>query len=278
MWRNSSYQLLPQDKTGGDSDTLERSKYATTGIGNGTKDFLRYGLFIIAACTVLDSILLLVLGYRYAKTVLFPADPAKLETPSTYINFDLLYDNGTKTNSHFIPIQALPRALAQVSSREPAKIYPQWPVSFLAQYGSVPYNDRRLLVDPEISTFVQFRALDYGMENCSLVLRIPQIDSDAMEVARIGSTIDIWSLEVNSKIDLLKLSFNTLPRRVSKVGVFTPRYNTTEKLPSFTCPSGTYHAFLLTCPDGARKEDCSVDVTSTREELVGVYMEQRQTI
>ncbi|KAH9956018.1 hypothetical protein BC827DRAFT_1234407 [Russula dissimulans] len=153
-----------------------------------------------------------------------------------------------------------------------------WPVSFLAPYGSVPYNDRRLLVDPEISTFVQFRALDYGMENCSLVLRIPDIDSDAMDVARVGSTIDVWTLEVDSKVDLLKLCFKTLPRRVAKVGVFTPRYNTTEKLPSFTCPSGTYHAFLLTCSDGARKEDCSVDVTSTREELVGVYMEQRQTI
>ena len=109
------------------------------------------------------------------------------------------------------------------------------------------------------------------MENCSLALRIPQIDSDAMEVARIGSTIDIWTLEVDSKVDLLKLSFKTLPRRVAKVGVFTPRYNTTERLPSFTCPSGTYHAFLLTCPDGARKESCWVDVTSTREELVGEH-------
>jgi hypothetical protein len=109
------------------------------------------------------------------------------------------------------------------------------------------------------------------MENCSLVLRIPDIDSDAMDVARVGSTIDVWTLEVDSKVDLLKLCFKTLPRRVAKVGVFTPRYNTTEKLPSFTCPSGTYHAFLLTCSDGARKEDCSVDVTSTREELVGEH-------
>jgi hypothetical protein len=108
------------------------------------------------------------------------------------------------------------------------------------------------------------------MENCSLVLRIPKYGSDdAMEIAHIGSTIDIWSLAVTSKVDLLKLSYSTLPRRISKVGSLTPRYNTTERLPSFACESGTYHAFLLTCPEGAGKEDCWVDVTSTREELVG---------
>jgi hypothetical protein len=107
------------------------------------------------------------------------------------------------------------------------------------------------------------------MENCSLALRIPEHGSDAMEIARIGSTIDIWALAVDSKVDLPKLSYKTLPRRVSKLGVFTPRYNTTERLPSFACESGTYYAFLLTCPEGALKEDCWVDVTSTKEELVG---------
>ena len=122
------------------------------------KALLRIGFFVIAICTALDGILFLALGYRYARSVLFHIDPTKLETPSTYINFDLLYPNGTKTDSRFPMIQALPRALAQVSSREPDKVYPQWPVSFLAPYGSVPYNDRRLLVDPEVSELGRVRA------------------------------------------------------------------------------------------------------------------------
>lgn len=110
------------------------------------------------------------------------------------------------------------------------------------------------------------------MENCSLALRIPAHGSDdgAMEIAHIGSTaIDVWSLAVDAKVDLLKLSYNVLPRRIAKVGRFTARYNATEQLPSFACESGTYYAFLFTCPEGARKEDCWVDVTSTKEELVG---------
>jgi hypothetical protein len=110
------------------------------------------------------------------------------------------------------------------------------------------------------------------MENCSLALHIPEYGSESMEIARIGSTVDVWSLAVDSKVDLQKLSYKTLPRRVSKIGTFTPRYNTTELLPSFTCESGTYYAFLLTCPEGAHKESCWIDVTSTKEELVGMEL------
>jgi hypothetical protein len=59
---------------------------------------------------------------------------------------DSLYRNGTKTNAQLPPIQG---ALAQVSATEPNKVHPQWLRSFLAAYGTVPCNDRRLLVEPE---------------------------------------------------------------------------------------------------------------------------------
>jgi hypothetical protein len=108
------------------------------------------------------------------------------------------------------------------------------------------------------------------MEDCRLALHIPEYGSESMEITRVGTTIDVWSLAVDfNKVDLRTLSHRTLPDRLSKVGTFTPRYNTTERLPSFTCESGTYHAFLLTCPEGVDRESCWVDVTSTKEKLVG---------
>ena len=62
---------------------------------------------------------------------------------------------------------------------------------------------------------------------------------------------------MDRKVDLWRLSFNTLPRRISKIGTFTPRYNNrTERLPGFRCESGTYHAFLQACPRGAAGKDC----------------------
>ena len=38
---------------------------------------------------------------------------------------------------------------------EPDQAYAQWPVSFLAApYGTVPYNDSRLLIQPEMGPFI----------------------------------------------------------------------------------------------------------------------------
>ena len=110
------------------------------------------------------------------------------------------------------------------------------------------------------------------MENCSLALHIPEYGSEAMEITRVGSAIDVWSLAVVDKVDLQTLSYRTLPRRIDKVGSFTPRYNATEQLPSFACESGTYYAFLLACPRGARKDDCWVDVTSTKQKSIGAWV------
>jgi hypothetical protein len=59
------------------------------------------------------------ISFRHAWSVQFPADPTKLETPSTYINIDMLY---RKTSIQFSPIQGLPRALAQVSTTELDKV------------------------------------------------------------------------------------------------------------------------------------------------------------
>ncbi|KAI0259773.1 hypothetical protein BC834DRAFT_1045088 [Gloeopeniophorella convolvens] len=257
MWRRN-YQALPQDKSEEDFTNSESSLDSVPPVvlSNRTKALLRYGFFIIAVCTVFDALLLLVLGYRYAKATWYPLDPDKLETPSTYINFDL----------------------STATARRQTRNLPAMARVFLAPYGTVPYNDRHLLVEPGISTFLQFRALDYGLEECKLTLEVPEYGAKNMHIARVGTPIDVWSLEVDGKVDLLKLSYNTLPRRVEKVGTFTPRYNSTESLPSFACTSGTYHAFLLTCSEGARKEDCWMDVTSVGEDNIGLYLEQHQTI
>ena len=57
--------------------------------------------------------------------------------------------------------------------------------------------------------FVQFRALDYGLEICSFALRIPEYGSAAMEIARVRSAIDVWSLSVDDKVDLRRLPYKS---------------------------------------------------------------------
>ncbi|KAH8991864.1 hypothetical protein EDB86DRAFT_2830606 [Lactarius hatsudake] len=58
---------------------------------------------------------------------------------------------------------------------------------------------------------------------------------------------------------------------IDKASSLTPRCNTTELLPSSICESGTYHGFLLACPQGARKEDCWMEVVGTKEKPIGVW-------
>jgi hypothetical protein len=163
MWRRN-YQPPPQDKSDGYPNDAERWHPIVR--SNRAKTLLLFGFVIIAvsAATAIDSVLIISLGFRYARYVWYPSSPAKLETPRTLTCSIATEPRRVRRSPQF----NLPRALAQVSSAEPDKVYPQWPVSYLAAYGTVPYNDRRLLVEPEISSFVQFRALDYGTENCSL--------------------------------------------------------------------------------------------------------------
>ena len=159
----------------------------------------------------IDSVLLISLGFRHE----FPAiqrNWKQARTSKLTYCIDLLYRNGTKMNTRFSPIQDLPRALAHGSTAEPDTVYPQWPMSFLTAYGTVPYNDRRLLVAPEgplvitatqINTLIQFCVLDYRMENCSLALHIPEYGSEAMmEITRVGSsTIYVWSLALDDEVE-----------------------------------------------------------------------------
>ena len=78
-----------------------------------------------------------------------------------------------------------------------------------------------------------------------------------MEITHVGSsTVEVWSLALDDKVDLQGLSYRTLPCCIDKVDSFTPTYNATEQLSSFTCKIGYVSYFLWACPEGARKEDC----------------------
>ncbi|KAH8991865.1 hypothetical protein EDB86DRAFT_1532851 [Lactarius hatsudake] len=54
------------------------------------------------------------------------------------------------------PILGLPPALTQMSSTDPDRVNPRWPVSFMAASGTVTDNDRRLLVEPEMGSRPSF--------------------------------------------------------------------------------------------------------------------------
>ena len=79
-----------------------------------------------------------------------------METSTTYVNFDLLL-RSQRNQDEFRAAPPDPRSLLCACTRsaaEPDKVYPQWPLSFLVAYLTVPYNGRYLLVEPEVGPFL----------------------------------------------------------------------------------------------------------------------------
>ncbi|KAI0056934.1 hypothetical protein BV25DRAFT_1920577 [Artomyces pyxidatus] len=269
---HTRYTLLRQD-----AEMIERP---TDGIEN-TYRLFRYSTIVLLACAVLNVFLVLALFSHNNGEGVY-SSPAShtsaVEMPSMYINFDTLYNGTIREDRTFPPIVNIPRGMSQVSSVQPTKVFPQWPESWLTIYGSVPINSRRLWVSPEVSTIVQFRAMDYGMENCSLALTIPPPEEDSADVIvselrEDKARVDVWALSTSSRLDLQMLSLKTRPPRAAHVGVLAASYNETHQLPSFSCRSGSYHAFELSCAGSG----CGLDITVLSQTAVGLYMLQYQT-
>lgn len=83
-----------------------------------------------------------------------PAEPmgiASLPYRSTYGRLDDLYFMKKQNSSIHSPIINIPRTLAQVSSRQPRKVFLQWPELWLEDYGNVPLAARSLIATAEAS-------------------------------------------------------------------------------------------------------------------------------
>ncbi|KAH9032265.1 hypothetical protein EDB85DRAFT_1956497 [Lactarius pseudohatsudake] len=92
----------------------------------------------------------------YSRSIGYPTNLARLETTSTYID-DLCI--ATEPRRYRFPqIQGLPRRqLTQVFADEPDEDHPQRPVLIMAACGIIPYNDRRLFVEPEVEIYLSSR-------------------------------------------------------------------------------------------------------------------------
>lgn len=119
---------------------------------------------------------------------------------------------------------------------------------------------------------MQFSVMDYGMENCSIVLATPESTSlaneeDAAVVSfGLGSSaeLDVWFLNTHKKLDYKRLSWNTKPQRAGHLGIFNMSYGSSQELPGFPCSSGSFQTIELSC-----RGICHVDMNVTRREPLG---------
>lgn len=257
--------------------------------------FMRALLLIVGFCIAVDVCLAMYAGALYLQSSQWlsleplPSPIATLER-STYIRFDELYANRSRSIV-YDPIINLPRVSVQTSSRQQEKSIHYPDETLITDNGLVPVYSMKLQVSSEvnliihellwishcryqISTIIQFRTIDYGMENCSLVLTVPMTltGNSSFEAPDFdkqkASQIHIWAVSQLSKLDSQNITWNTKPPLRTFLGQLDARMGFTATISNFPCKSGAYFTFELSCAT----VDCGIDATMKNKDAVGMFI------
>ena len=128
----------------------------------------------------------------------------------------------------------------------------------------------------QTTTIIQFRAMDFGMEECSLMLHLPNPRgySGSNDTLAISDTpqLQICRLDTTRFLDTKTVTWASRPRCSEPQTRFTAVVGKEyEILSHFPCPWGTYHSFEVTCAgsEGESVDDCLVDVWSNHNHTWG---------
>ncbi|VDB83317.1 unnamed protein product [Peniophora sp. CBMAI 1063] len=204
------------------------------------------------------------------------SDIGNLRRPSQFINFDKI-DRPAPAQYNFTNYPIL---TAPVDSANVRKVFPVDSKNYMPKVGTISPRQHHVLVKDTISTIVQFRALDWGMEKCELRLSLPAVASDALVDPGHVATLSLYRLNTTQQLDPSVLTYATRPQRVSKVANIDLRHG--EEVVwhrNFACSMEQLLTFEVACSinedDGS---GCSVEWWQGIEEPnPAIYMIQHST-
>ncbi|TFY68651.1 hypothetical protein EVJ58_g886 [Rhodofomes roseus] len=224
----SGYRLL--SKAGTNEGTGEEGEEAAEEVYSGGQNAVvapcrtsLWPLFICLLCTVVN------LGLFHASltqspppaptTALTRQDIFKLRRPSQYIRLHEIPRPSPPVDRQF---NNYPIVVAQIDSASPNKVIDDAANRHMVHSGTIVPEDVRVHVSQTVSTIVQFRAIDFGMERCEL-----QLTTKPQTSASISSkpfTLEIFRLNSTIPLDARALTYKTRPvvGEVSEVVVVTP--------------------------------------------------------
>ncbi|PBK84092.1 hypothetical protein ARMGADRAFT_1088803 [Armillaria gallica] len=212
-----------------------------------------YYIFIL--CTIIDCVAIIILaalrsGVWEVQTTISPDD---LPLRNAYTNLDKLYQDHPSSFTLKTSVYNPPLLVGQVSRYEPDRVFPQ-PVEVYVEknagYSRLVYQ--HYLLSDQLTTIVQFRTRDYGLENCTFTFKIPTPDSSKSLAIADGENnftlIEISMIPVDRRLRTKMLSWRTVPSARMHVGSLNISSGpTVEEGFPFYCPSGTYLTFELSC-------------------------------
>ncbi|KAF8489952.1 hypothetical protein BU17DRAFT_53329, partial [Hysterangium stoloniferum] len=193
-----------------------------------------------------------------------------------YINLDKLYRKKNST-ARYPPIENTPRLSVQVSRTCKDQVYISVHHPFNINGGTLSPPDRHLKISSDIHTIVQFRAIDFGMESCTLSLRLPPQHISTTYGYNVSKelTINVCNLNANGPLNIHRTTWRNRPACQFNIGQFIGRPGHTVSLSTggeayvFPCVWGSFHTFELSCSDAT--PDCAVDVWSNQNDTWGAW-------
>ncbi|RDB30233.1 hypothetical protein Hypma_007152 [Hypsizygus marmoreus] len=260
-----------------DEDDLVLSK---TGSMSSTPAGLyqRNVLWLCLACTAVN-VLTLLINFRRPfafenSPILDRQDIHRLRRPSQYIGFDDIRRPSPPIARNFT---TFPFTVAQIDAAEPQKVFDPDLKRYMALSGTVYPDEKRVVVANKITTVIQFRAIDYGMETCDIHINL----LPASEPSVHFEGVSIYRLESAAPLDLRILSHRTSPKRVGKLAdIHAMAGQATHWHHRLSCSLEEVLTFELACPsDVPIGMTCNLEWWQGKEESSpGVYIVQHATV
>ncbi|KAI0316434.1 hypothetical protein OF83DRAFT_246820 [Amylostereum chailletii] len=274
------YELVAQDEPESSAASASSSRGRCQFRTLSLDILVKWSMYIIFLCVVLNAFALSFAFYKAGanRNFMLQSDLDQLDWRSSYIGLDALYRDLSYPRPSRPSIVNHARLVAHVSSVRPTDVLPVKPTYKLVppDMGYALVNKRHLLVTSEVSTIAQFRVLDWGMENCTVDVVIPQQSTNATTVSAIDNptVVEIWSLDASAMIDTKTLSWSTKPKRRERIGNLTVASGTSSRTAGFACATLSSQTIEIACSG----TQCALDVLHTGFTPEGFYIRQWPTV
>jgi len=249
------------------------------GARKNSSSILANGMYIVClACCILNIVVM----WRKNAEANDPQllDLSTLERPSVYVGLEKVKWSEDRLKS--IPdVRNFPNIIAQVSKTYPDKVFPLDTRRWLSDRGMLSPDEHQILITADVSTLIQFRILDYGMERCSVTFDFP--DETTIRARHRDNNLDlngitkvnVWELDATTEIDVKTISRRTAPPRKKLVDTLDVKMGNLTSTVEFPCQARSLHTYELGCV----AHDCRVMFWQDKDTpFLAVYMLQKTTL
>ena len=128
------------------------------------------------------------------------------------------------------------------------------------------------MIPRQVHSILQFGVMDYGMERCSLAIRLPS-RGDALphpySFKDVADTVRLNVCELDAKrpLDERTLTWNNRPTCIRNLGILDAKVGGEAQMEPFPCKSGAFLAYEISC--APETPDCGIEVWSNQNETWG---------